>query len=393
MATINGYLDYNKNRSFKDFAFNEADILCLNELGYFCFEELDASIDFSKEVNLHEVLMPYVTGEKPFNHSFLVTEERVKLLQKVVASKRFVNLNLSDYVNDVDAEYERQFSAMVFTLPEINHHQLVFRGTDDTMIGWKEDFKLTYVQEIPAHRAAVAYLEAYFEKYAGKVTVSGHSKGGNLALYAVAHVNDLLREQIEKVYMLDAPGLQEKGLESDGYKAIRERVTVIRPEESIVGIMLYNDIEPIVVKSNASGIMQHAVTSWQFNEETGELILAERQTDLSQNLEKTFKQWMKELSSQELKILFDILFDTLMSSGIHSINDVTIDREFGAKLATSIASFYSIGTEKKLLLAKSARLFLQAFVGHSRLGNFSRDKINLSLPDFNSLLSRLDKKK
>ena len=393
MATINGYLDYNKNRSFKDFAFNEADILCLNELGYFCFEELDASIDFSKEVNLHEVLMPYVTGEKPFNHSFLVTEERVKLLQKVVASKRFVNLNLSDYVNDVDAEYERQFSAMVFTLPEINHHQLVFRGTDDTMIGWKEDFKLTYVQEIPAHRAAVAYLEAYFEKYAGKVTVSGHSKGGNLALYAVAHVNDLLREQIEKIYMLDAPGLQEKGLESDGYKAIRERVTVIRPEESIVGIMLYNDIEPIVVKSNASGIMQHAVTSWQFNEETGELILAERQTDLSQNLEKTFKQWMKELSSQELKILFDILFDTLMSSGIHSINDVTIDREFGAKLATSIASFYSIGTEKKLLLAKSAKLFLQAFVGHSRLGNFSRDKINLSLPDFNSLLSRLDKKK
>ncbi|MFU1806018.1 Mbeg1-like protein, partial [Enterococcus faecium] len=92
----------------------------------------------------------------------------------------------------------RQFSAMVFTLPEINHHQLVFRGTDDTMIGWKEDFKLTYVQEIPAHRAAVAYLEAYLEKYAGKVTVSGHSKGGNLALYAVAHVNDLLREQIEK---------------------------------------------------------------------------------------------------------------------------------------------------------------------------------------------------
>ena len=393
MATINDYLDHNKNRSFEDFAFNEADILCLNELGYFCFEELDASIDFSKEVNLHEVLMPYVTGEKLFNHSFLVTEERLKLLQKVVASKRFVNLNLSDYVNDVDAEYERQFSAMVFTLPEINHHQLVFRGTDDTMIGWKEDFKLTYVQEIPAHRAAVAYLEAYREKYAGKVTVSGHSKGGNLALYAVAHVNDLLREQIEKVYMLDAPGLQEKGLESDSYKAIRGRVTVIRPEESIVGIMLYNDIDPIVVKSNASGIMQHAVTSWQFNEETGELILAERQTDLSQNLEKTFKQWMKELSSQELKILFDILFDTLMSSGIHSINDVTIDREFGAKLATSIASFYSIGTEKKLLLAKSAKLFLQAFVGHSRLGNFSRDKINLSLPDFNSLLSRLDKKK
>lgn len=102
MATINDYLDHNKNRSFEDFAFNEADILCLNELGYFCFEELDASIDFSKEVNLHEVLMPYVTGEKLFNHSFLVTEERVKLLQKVVASKRFVVVGQENYDKFVD---------------------------------------------------------------------------------------------------------------------------------------------------------------------------------------------------------------------------------------------------------------------------------------------------
>lgn len=393
MATINDYLDYNKNRSFEDFAFNEADILCLNELGYFCFEELDASIDFSKEVNLHEVLMPYVTGEKVFNPSFLVTKARVDLLKSVVTSQRFKNLVLSDYINDVDSEYERQFSAMVFRLPELNHHQIVFRGTDDTLIGWKEDFKLTYVREIPAHRAAVAYLESYLEKYAGKVTVSGHSKGGNLALYAVAHVNDLLRPQVEKVYMLDAPGLQEEGLDSEGYKAVRERVTVIRPEESIVGIMLYNDITPIVVKSNATGIMQHALTSWQLNEETGELILAECQTALSQNLEKTFKQWMTELSSQELKVLFDTLFDTLMSSGINSINDVNIDRNFATKLAKSIASFYSVGTEKKMLLAKSAKLFVEAFVGHSKFGSFGKDSIPFSLPDFNSLLANLNNRK
>lgn len=393
MATINDYLNYNKNRSFEDFAFNEADILCLNELGYFCFEELDASIDFSKEVNLHEVLMPYVTGEKVFNHSFLVTKARVDLLKSVVTSQRFKNLVLSDYINDVDSEYERQFSAMVFSLPDLNYRQIVFRGTDDTLIGWKEDFKLTYVREIPAHRAAVAYLESYLEKYAGKVIVSGHSKGGNLALYAVAHVNDLLRPQVEKVYMLDAPGLQEEGLDSEGYKAVRERVTVIRPEESIVGIMLYNDITPIVVKSNATGIMQHALTSWQLNEETGKLILAECQTALSQNLEKTFKQWMTELSSQELKVLFDTLFDTLMSSGINSINDVTIDRKFATKLAKSIASFYSVGTEKKMLLAKSAKLFVEAFVGYSKLGNFGKDSIPFSLPDFNSLLANLNNRK
>lgn len=393
MATINDYLAKHKNETFEQFPFNEADILCLNELGYFCFEDLDNTLDFSKELTLHDILMPYEAGEKVFNHSFLVTKARVELLKNVASSERFADLRLSAYVNDVDAEYERQFSAMVFSLPEIDHYQLVFRGTDDTLIGWKEDFKLAYVREIPAHRAAVTYLERYLASHPMPLTVSGHSKGGNLALYAAAHVKEKRRPQIKQVYMLDAPGLQEKGLERAGYQAIRERVRVIRPEESIVGVMLYNDIAPVVVKSQASGIMQHALTTWQFDAETGQLILAEQPTDLSRNLEKTFKQWTDELSSQELKILFDTLFDTLMSSGIKSINDVTIDREFGAKLATSIASFYSIGTEKKLLLAKSAKLFLEAFVGHSKLGNLGKDRIALNFPDFNSLLSYLNTKK
>lgn len=392
MATINDYLVKHKNDTFEKFPFNEADILCLNELGYFCFEDLDNTLDFSREIRLQDILMPYEAGEKVFNHSFLVTKARVELLKNVASSQRFADLRLSAYVNDVDAEYERQFAAMVFSLPKIDHYQLVFRGTDDTLIGWKEDFKLAYVREIPAHRAAVTYLERYLASHPMPITVSGHSKGGNLALYAVAHVKEKWRSQIKKVYMLDAPGLQEKELENVGYQLIRERVRVIRPEESIVGVMLYNDIEPVVVKSQASGIMQHALTTWQLNPEIGKLIEAE-QTELSRNLEKTFKQWTDELSSQELKILFDTLFDTLMSSGITSINDVTIDREFGAKLATSIASFYSIGTEKKLLLAKSAKLFIEAFVGHSKLGNLGKDRIALNFPDFNSLLSYLNTKK
>lgn len=393
MATINDYLAKHKNETFEQFPFNEADILCLNELGYFCFEDLDNTLDFSKELTLHDILMPYEAGERVFNHSFLVTKARVELLKNVASSRRFADLHLSAYVNDVDSEYERQFSAMVFSLPEIDHYQLVFRGTDDTLIGWKEDFKLTYVREIPAHRAAVTYLERYLASHPMPIMVSGHSKGGNLALYAAAHVKEKWCPQIKQVYMLDAPGLQEKELERVGYQAIRERVRVIRPEGSIVGIMLYNDIDPVVVKSQASGIMQHALTTWQFDAETGQLILAEQPTDLSRNLEKTFKQWTDELSSQELKILFDTLFDTLMSSGIKSINDVTIDREFGAKLATSIASFYSIGAEKKLLLAKSAKLFLEAFVGHSKLGSLGKDRIALNFPDFNSLLSYLNTKK
>ena len=393
MATINDYLIKHKNDTFEQFPLNEADILCLNELGYFCFEDLDNTLDFSKEITLHDVLKPYEEHKKHLDYDFLVTRSRVELLKSIASSQRFRNLQLSFYVNDVDVEYERQFSAMVFSLPEIDHYQLVFRGTDDTLIGWKEDFKLTYVREIPAHRAAVTYLERYLANHPKPLIVSGHSKGGNLALYAVAHTKEEYRGRIRQVYMLDAPGLQEKELERVGYQAVRERVRVIRPEESIIGVMLYNDIVPIIVKSEATGIMQHALTTWQLDPNTGQFIVAKQPTRLSCNLKKTFKQWVDELSSRELKILFDTLFDTLMSSGITSINDVTVDREFIAKLVASIASFSSIGTEKKLLLVKSVKLFLEAFVGHSKLGNFGKEHTGLTLSDFNSLLNHLNTKK
>ena len=148
--------------------------------------------------------------------------------------------------------------------------------------------------------------------------------------------------------------------------------------------MLLEHEEPfLVIRSKSVGIMQHALTNWQMDAETGQWLIAEHPTELSRNLEKTFKQWTDDLSSQELKLLFDTLFDTLMSSGITSINDLAVNREFVSKLSASLTSFHSIGAEKKLLLAKSAKLFLGAFMGHSKLATLTKDRGNLSLPDLN----------
>lgn len=383
MGTINDYVTQHQDKTFEAFPLNEADKMCLNELGYFCFEELDASIDVTKDVLVQEVFRPYSTGEKTLDRNFLATKSRIDLLKTVAESDRFADLHVSYYVNDVDEEYERQFAAMVFSLPQLDYRQLVFRGTDDTLIGWKEDFKLSYVREIPAHRSSLKYLEEILSENAGSFTLSGHSKGGNLALYAAANVRPDLRSQITQIYMLDSPGLNEADLAKEGYRAIRDKVRVIRPEESIVGVMLYNDIEPVIVQSQGVGIMQHALTNWQMDAETGQWLIAEHPTELSRNLEKTFKQWTDDLSSQELKLLFDTLFDTLMSSGITSINDLAVNREFVSKLSAILISFYSIGAEKKFLLAKSAKLFLGAFMGHSKLATLTKDRGNLSLPDLN----------
>lgn len=389
MATIIDFLNRNKDVPFSKMPLTDADILCLNEIGYITFGEvLAGDFDLSKELALHDVLLRYEEQGQEIPYDFLLTKDRVDLIKLMISSKRFEGLYLSNYVNEIDEALEKQFAAMVFRLPEINHTQIVFRGTDDSMVGWKEDFKLTYMREIPAHRSAIAYLKNYLSTHEGQVVVSGHSKGGNLAVYAASHLPLEFQEKITCVYMLDAPGLQTSVLKSQSYQAIRSRIKGIRPEESIVGVMLEIDVPQVIVASNSFGVFQHAATNWQVDELTGNYVLAEKPTELSLNLQQTFKQWTDELSSQELKLLFDTLFDTLIGSGITSLNDVSgLNLNSASKFLTAIGNFRSVDDRKKNLMSKSIRLLFDTFTGHFKFKRLETPKISLT-----DLKSRLDKK-
>lgn len=389
MATIIDFLNRNKDVPFSTMPLTDADILCLNEIGYITFGEvLAGDFDLSKELALHDVLLRYEEQGQEIPYDFLLTKDRVDLIKLMISSKRFEGLCLSNYVNEIDEALEKQFAAMVFRLPEINHTQIVFRGTDDSMVGWKEDFKLTYMREIPAHRSAIAYLKNYLSTHEGQVVVSGHSKGGNLAVYAASHLPLEFQEKITCVYMLDAPGLQTSVLKSQSYQAIRSRIKGIRPEESIVGVMLEIDVPQEIVASNSFGVFQHAATNWQVDELTGNYVLAEKPTELSLNLQQTFKQWTDELSSQELKLLFDTLFDTLIGSGITSLNDVSgLNLNSASKFLNAIGNFRSVDDRKKNLMSKSIRLLFDTFTGHFKFKRLETPKISLT-----DLKSRLDKK-
>lgn len=389
MATIIDFLNRNKDVPFSKMPLTVADILCLNEIGYITFGEvLAGDFDLSKELALHDVLLRYEEQGQEIPYDFLLTKDRVDLIKLMISSKRFEGLCLSNYVNEIDEALEKQFAAMVFRLPEINHTQIVFRGTDDSMVGWKEDFKLTYMREIPAHRSAIAYLKNYLSTHEGQVVVSGHSKGGNLAVYAASHLPLEFQEKITCVYMLDAPGLQTSVLKSQSYQAIRSRIKGIRPEESIVGVMLEIDVPQVIVASNSFGVFQHAATNWQVDELTGNYVLAEKPTELSLNLQQTFKQWTDELSSQELKLLFDTLFDTLIGSGITSLNDVSgLNLNSASKFLNAIGNFRSVDDRKKNLMSKSIRLLFDTFTGHFKFKRLETSKISLT-----DLKSRLDKK-
>ena len=140
----------------------------------------------------------------------LTSKNRLQLLDELAQHKRFKNCKLSHFINDIDPALQKQFAAMTYRLT-LDTYLIVFRGTDDSIIGWKEDFHMTYMKEIPAQKHALCYLENFFVHHPRKkVILAGHSKGGNLAIYAASQIEKNLQNQITAVYTFDAPGLHKK---------------------------------------------------------------------------------------------------------------------------------------------------------------------------------------
>ena len=217
MANIFDYLKDVTHDSFYDLPLNELDILALTETTYLPFDNL---VSTSPQRLLD--LAPQVPREP----NMLTSKNRLQLLDELARHKRFKNCKLSHFINDIDPELQKQFAAMTYRLT-LDTYLIVFRGTDDSIIGWKEDFHLTYMKEIPAQKHALCYLENFFVHHPRKkVILAGHSKGGNLAIYAASQIDQSLQEQITAVYTFDAPGLHTELTQTEGYQRIMDRTKV-----------------------------------------------------------------------------------------------------------------------------------------------------------------------
>ena len=139
---------------------------------------------------------------------------------------------------------------------------MAYRGTDNSIAGWHEDFDMGYASPVPAQSEAVAYLRRMAE--AGRpLHVCGHSKGGNLAAYAAAFSDEATQELLQDIYSFDGPGLDEAALESEGYARIRPRLRSYIPQSSVVGLLMGYHTDYTVVHAQQVGILQHDGLSWQ----------------------------------------------------------------------------------------------------------------------------------
>ena len=349
MAKIFDYLTDVQYDSFYDIPLNELDVLALTELTYLSFDNL---LDESDNRLLD------VATRVPRDINVLTNKERLQLLDQLSTHKRFKNSKLSNFVNDIDEELQKQFAAMTYRL-NLDTYLIVFRGTDDSIIGWKEDFHMTYMKEIPAQKHALQYLQDFFAQHPNqKVVLAGHSKGGNLAVYAASQLDPLLQKNIVAVYTFDAPGLHKELTETAGYQNMMERTKVFVPQGSIIGMMLEVPDTPTVVKSTAlGGIAQHNTFSWLT--EGQHFVQLEAISSESLQIKDALKEWVDSVPDEELELYFDLFFGTILESGITSINDLS-SRNAIEHIRQLVSQAQTLEPEQVEILRNLTQLLLDA---------------------------------
>ena len=356
MSTIFDYLDYVAYDSIYDRPFKELDVLSLTELTYLPFDRIVPQGDTTNiEVRLSDAaeLVDRTTD-------FIVTDQHLQLVDVLATSKRFKNLKLLNYVDEYDPDVQKQFATMTYRLT-MDVYLVVFRGTDDTLIGWKEDFHMTYMDHVPSQRRAASYLQHVMKEFPkGRFMVAGHSKGGNLAAYACSYLPDHLIEQVDAIYCYDAPGLNKAIIETEGYQRIAHLVHRFVPQGSIVGMMLEVPESSTIVKSRAfGGFAQHDAFTWMV-EKDGFVTLDQTSPD-SQQTDETLKQWVRETSADERKKFFDTFFGIFLDAGITSINDLRNLKNF-SKIKEIFQNAQDLDPTEREMLERLAKQLLDTRV-------------------------------
>lgn len=346
MANIFDYMDW-RDLKLKQVEFNEIDNLILARLSYFPFDGL---LEEGEEITIKEAYRRYqergTTGR-------ILQQEDIDLFPIVANSTRFGDMLLTGYINKIDPIQEKQFSAITI-LMEDDTMYVSYRGTDNTIVGWKEDFNMSFSELVPAQTDSVEYLEKIAKQYKRKIRVGGHSKGGNLAVYAAAFVEPKIQRRIIKVYNNDGPGFCDKVVASKEYQNILDRVHTYIPQTSIIGRLLNHQEETTILKSTQTGIMQHDLYSWQV---LGGKFVKDELTNSSEFIDKTITNWLKEVSPEQREKFIDTLFEILNATQAETLSDISSKVFSNAK--TMIKTYQNLDLETKKMMTKTLEEFLK----------------------------------
>ena len=304
MYTLNDYLKYYNNISFEESPFNDMDNIAISTLVYLPFEKI-----LSKDITVSLACEKALKYENELKESKTLLGRKAFDLLKVMASgKRYKDIILSNYVNVVNETV--QFTALTFRFNSSCY--VAFCGTDNSIVGWKENFNLAYMYPNETQKQAINYLKETIKANDKVIYVGGHSKGGNLAMASSMEACDDIFNRIKVVYNNDGPGFLEKEFTSKKYQKLSKKLNNILPEESMVGILLDNKNYHIV-KSSQKGPYQHDLTTWLC---FGPFLVNGTWKNSSKKLQRKLNNWTLKIDDDNKKVLVDTFFDVIEESGI-----------------------------------------------------------------------------
>ena len=320
-GTIIDYLKEYADVSLKDEPMNDVDSLVLCQFSYLKFDGLVPLVtENGRSVSLQQ-LYEHSDYEKLYGDERYEKENRA-LFEAMRKCVRFRNMKLNCYINIIEAQadFETQFSAVTFLLEDGTMY-VAFRGTDETMVGWKEDFNMAFLSPVPGQEFAVKYLNMVTARLPRDFYVGGHSKGGTLAVYAAMNCYPQARDRIRKIYSMDGPGFRPEVLEKCDFGQIEERTCKILPHSSLVGMLFEKDIRYQVVESRTFGLAQHNPFTWLVKD--GHFVTVSDIYESRRFMDDTLNEWILSLDEQSLRTFVDTLFQILAASESDNLIDFT----------------------------------------------------------------------
>ena len=307
--------------TFEEKPFSSVDSLILSQFSYISFDGVVPELRQGfKSVSIAQCL-------KAECFTSMLAETRDpknnrKLILALAASPRYRDIRMTCYVNEFDAVKEKQFSAVTYILPD-NSVYIAYRGTDDSLIGWKEDFNMAFVFPVPSQVRALEYLLEISRLIPGKLIIGGHSKGGNLAVYSAFSCPASVQRRIQLVYDHDGPGFKEGVLDCEGYHQIEGRIQKTIPQSSLIGMLLEGHKKYTVVESSRIGVMQHDPFSWKIADSTFSTV--EEVSDGARYVNRTIRDWIGGLSPDEREKFTDLLFGVLDAGDATTFSEITLE--------------------------------------------------------------------
>lgn len=342
MKNIMDYIHEYGNIPFSEKPFNEVDNLIFSQLAY---TEYRGIVDYYGDgITLKEAAKRFyaVYNDDDIGELIGISEKSAQLLKICAAASRYGTAVICHYINNVNDEIDKQFSAVHFIL-ENGFDVVAYRGTDATVTGVKESAMLSYMFPVPAQIEALYYFQETCMKHKCDIILCGHSKGGNLAVFAAVNCSNSLKKRIKAVYENDAPGFPKYFFDRYDYQQIKDKIHLLTPQGSIIGRMLYHDAKPTIVRSAASGLKQHQALTWETNGDS--FVQSGKYDYFSDFINDYLNNLLDYVSDEELELFFDTLESVALNTGVEDFYDF---KELDIRKALSVIdSVGSLDEEQK----------------------------------------------